>query len=133
MRANMPRSERNFIGGPLLCNDTKLSKIEGVAKDSVLHELNWELNQGSSIPPHHKRLKTTVCCVCFRYKDAQTAAYLVIALRVIMGLASGVSFPAMHSLWGRWAPPYERSKLMVLCYSGTMVRTHCRSQLPACF
>ena len=27
-------------------------------------------------------------------------------------------FPAMHSLWGKWAPPLERSILMATTYAG---------------
>lgn len=54
-------------------------------------------------------------------KDYATSAGLVITLRVIAGLATGVTFPAMQNLLGRWSPPYERSKLAVLCFSGTMV------------
>lgn len=32
-----------------------------------------------------------------------------------------VSFPAVQSLWGRWAPPLERSKLVSFTYLGTLV------------
>ncbi|XP_013416430.1 sialin-like [Lingula anatina] len=52
---------------------------------------------------------------------ARTHPYLVIAVRVLMGLADGVVFPSMHTLWGQWAPPLERSKLMTFCYSGIFV------------
>lgn len=34
-----------------------------------------------------------------------------------------VSFPAVQSLWGRWAPPLERSKLVSFTYLGTLVIT----------
>ena len=54
-------------------------------------------------------------------KNYGVSAALVIILRVIAGLSTGVVFPAMHNLLGRWAPPYERSKLAVFCFSGTMV------------
>lgn len=40
----------------------------------------------------------------------------VFILRVITGLATGVTFPALQSIWGRWAPPLERSKL--IAFSG---------------
>lgn len=61
--------------------------------------------------------------VFFRFdgKDYTTSAYLVISLRVIGGLATGVVFPAMQNLWSKWAPVYERSKLNVFTSSGTMV------------
>lgn len=29
-----------------------------------------------------------------------------------------VSFPSMQSMWGRWAPPLERSKLATVSYLG---------------
>ncbi|KAK7093243.1 sialin-like [Littorina saxatilis] len=45
----------------------------------------------------------------------------VYGLRVIMGIASSVSFPAMHAMWGRWAPPAERSRLASFTYTGLMV------------
>ena len=54
-------------------------------------------------------------------EDYATSAGLVMTLRVIAGLATGVVFPALHNLLGQWAPPYERSKLTVLGSSGTMV------------
>lgn len=49
---------------------------------------------------------------------ARTNIYLVFALRVLIGLFSGMAFPAMHDLWGQWAPALERSKLTAFCYAG---------------
>lgn len=41
------------------------------------------------------------------------------------GLFEGVTYPAMHAMWSRWAPPLERSKLAMIsisgCYIGTVV------------
>ncbi|XP_060073733.1 sialin-like [Ylistrum balloti] len=51
---------------------------------------------------------------------ARASTTLVYVLRVIIGLATGVAFPAMQSIWGRWAPPLERSKLVSVSYLGTM-------------
>ncbi|XP_012943348.2 sialin [Aplysia californica] len=45
----------------------------------------------------------------------------VYALRVIMGLAEGVSFPCMHSMWGRWSPTMERTRLASFTYAGLNV------------
>ncbi|XP_071110137.1 uncharacterized transporter slc-17.2-like [Haliotis cracherodii] len=50
---------------------------------------------------------------------ARTSIYLVYVLRVILGVCQGVLFPSLQSLWGRWAPPLERTKLTAVCYSGT--------------
>ena len=30
----------------------------------------------------------------------------------------GAAFPAMHAIWGKWAPPSERSKLVGFSYAG---------------
>ena len=30
----------------------------------------------------------------------------------------GPTFPAMHAMWGSWAPPIERSRLVALSYAG---------------
>ncbi|XP_053384723.1 uncharacterized transporter slc-17.2-like [Mercenaria mercenaria] len=49
---------------------------------------------------------------------ARTHVYLLFALRVGIGLFSAMTFPAMHDMWGQWAPPLERSKLTALCYAG---------------
>ncbi|XP_071144720.1 sialin-like isoform X2 [Mytilus edulis] len=49
---------------------------------------------------------------------ARTSVILVFVLRVIIGLATGTVFPAMQSMWGRWAPSLERSKLMTLTSVG---------------
>ncbi|KAL4221287.1 hypothetical protein ACF0H5_019550 [Mactra antiquata] len=50
---------------------------------------------------------------------ARTSVYLVYVIRVTLGLLTAATFPAMHAMWGRWAPPLERSKLTTLCYAGT--------------
>lgn len=54
---------------------------------------------------------------------AKTSLYLFIALRVIEGLGEGVTFPAMHAMYGVWAPVFERSKLVVFAYAGSDVGT----------
>ncbi|CAG2223697.1 SLC17A5 [Mytilus edulis] len=63
-----------------------------------------------------------VACVCTLVMPvcARVSVILVYVLRVLLGLATGVSFPAMQSMWGRWAPPLERSKLVTVSYLGTM-------------
>ncbi|XP_074653837.1 sialin-like isoform X2 [Tubulanus polymorphus] len=52
---------------------------------------------------------------------ARGSVHAVIFLRVVMGFGTGTAFPAMHGLWARWAPSFEKTKLMTLCYSGTMI------------
>ncbi|XP_060604620.1 sialin-like isoform X2 [Ruditapes philippinarum] len=52
---------------------------------------------------------------------AQTHYIMLIVLRVIVGITSGVCYPSMHALWGSWAPPLERSKLAAFTYAGAQV------------
>ncbi|XP_021362093.1 uncharacterized transporter slc-17.2-like isoform X2 [Mizuhopecten yessoensis] len=52
---------------------------------------------------------------------AQTSPMFLIVLRIILGVCSGVTFPAMHALWGSWAPPLERSKLTAFTYAGAQL------------
>lgn len=52
---------------------------------------------------------------------AQLSFGLLIVLRVLVGIGSGALFPAMHAMWGKWAPPLERSKLASLTYAGCMM------------
>ncbi|XP_071110605.1 sialin-like [Haliotis cracherodii] len=53
--------------------------------------------------------------------SARLNVYVLYAVRFIIGFAAGVSYPASHSLWGRWAPPLERSQLMSVSYAGAHV------------
>ncbi|XP_029649434.1 sialin [Octopus sinensis] len=46
---------------------------------------------------------------------------LLIMLRILIGMTTGVSFPAMHTVWGNWAPPMERTKLLSFTYAGTFL------------
>ncbi|PAA75067.1 hypothetical protein BOX15_Mlig000581g4 [Macrostomum lignano] len=48
---------------------------------------------------------------------------LVVALRILTGLGSGVMFPGLHQLWSGWAPPMERSKLVGFSYAGAQIGT----------
>ncbi|KAK7110094.1 sialin-like [Littorina saxatilis] len=45
----------------------------------------------------------------------------MMVVRILLGAVSGITFPAMHCLWGSWAPPLERTKLMAFTYAGAQV------------
>ncbi|KAI8495966.1 Peroxisomal leader peptide-processing protease [Branchiostoma belcheri] len=49
---------------------------------------------------------------------SRASPWAMFAVRFMMGLFSGVLHPAMYGVWGRWAPPTERSKLLALCAIG---------------
>lgn len=43
---------------------------------------------------------------------------LFIVVRILEGVAEGVTFPAMHAMLARWIPPEERSKFAAIVYAG---------------
>ncbi|XP_066287321.1 sialin-like [Branchiostoma lanceolatum] len=49
---------------------------------------------------------------------ARTSPWAIFAVRFSMGLVSGVLFPSLYGIWGRWAPPTERTRLLAICYMG---------------
>ncbi|OCT58452.1 sialin [Xenopus laevis] len=55
--------------------------------------------------------------------SADLGAGWLIAVRAVEGLGEGVTFPAMHAMWARWAPPLERSRLLSLSYAGAQLGT----------
>ncbi|CAG5127237.1 unnamed protein product, partial [Candidula unifasciata] len=50
---------------------------------------------------------------------AQISYTALIAIRVLLGMLQGVTWPAMFVIWSRWAPPLERQKLISLNFSGS--------------
>eukprot|EP00095_Tigriopus_kingsejongensis_P003697 maker-scaffold1581_size34907-snap-gene-0.7 protein:Tk03697 transcript:maker-scaffold1581_size34907-snap-gene-0.7-mRNA-1 annotation:"vesicular glutamate transporter -like" len=47
----------------------------------------------------------------------------LIALRVLEGLFEGMTYPSIHAIWAKWAPPLERSRLAAVAFSGSYVGT----------
>ncbi|OCT87624.1 vesicular glutamate transporter 3 [Xenopus laevis] len=43
----------------------------------------------------------------------------VISVRVLQGLVEGVTYPACHGMWSKWAPPLERSRLVTTSFCGS--------------
>uniref|UniRef100_A0A8C7YJK5 Vesicular glutamate transporter 1 n=1 Tax=Oryzias sinensis TaxID=183150 RepID=A0A8C7YJK5_9TELE len=43
----------------------------------------------------------------------------VIIVRIFQGLVEGVSYPACHGIWAKWAPPLERSRLATTAFCGS--------------
>nr|XP_031850573.1 putative inorganic phosphate cotransporter isoform X1 [Nomia melanderi] len=54
---------------------------------------------------------------------AQLHYSLFIVMRFIQGIGGGVTFPAMHVMVAKWAPPNERSVLASIVYAGTALGT----------
>ncbi|ESO88514.1 hypothetical protein LOTGIDRAFT_126078 [Lottia gigantea] len=51
------------------------------------------------------------------------SVYLLISIRVLQGFCEGVTYPAIHAIWSKWAPPQERSKLATFAFSGSYIGT----------
>ncbi|CAH2277493.1 vesicular glutamate transporter 3 [Pelobates cultripes] len=43
----------------------------------------------------------------------------VISIRILQGLVEGVTYPACHGMWSKWAPPLERSRLATTSFCGS--------------
>ncbi|XP_076842842.1 vesicular glutamate transporter 1 [Brachyhypopomus gauderio] len=50
---------------------------------------------------------------------ARAHYWCVILVRVLQGLVEGVSYPACHGIWAKWAPPLERSRLATTAFCGS--------------
>ncbi|XP_071442476.1 vesicular glutamate transporter 1-like [Hetaerina americana] len=48
---------------------------------------------------------------------------MLFILRIVEGFFEGVTFPAIHAVWSRWAPPLERSRLATIAFSGSYFGT----------
>lgn len=49
--------------------------------------------------------------------------YPLVALRIIEGLFEGVTYPCIHAVWAKWAPPSERSSMASFAFSGSYIGT----------
>uniref|UniRef100_A0A8D0GI64 Solute carrier family 17 member 8 n=1 Tax=Sphenodon punctatus TaxID=8508 RepID=A0A8D0GI64_SPHPU len=43
----------------------------------------------------------------------------VMFVRILQGLVEGVTYPACHGMWSKWAPPLERSSLATISFCGS--------------
>lgn len=41
---------------------------------------------------------------------ANGGVYVLMAVRVVEGIFEGVTFPCIHAVFSKWAPPHERSR-----------------------
>ena len=46
--------------------------------------------------------------------------YLYLKKKIIF---QGITYPSIHAIWARWAPPLERSRLAAVAFSGSYVGT----------
>ena len=41
----------------------------------------------------------------------------------MISIFQGITYPSIHAIWARWAPPLERSRLAAVAFSGSYVGT----------
>ncbi|KAG4073805.1 hypothetical protein HA402_001029 [Bradysia odoriphaga] len=54
---------------------------------------------------------------------AKGGVYVLMAVRVVEGIFEGVTFPCIHSVWSKWAPPHERSRMATISFAGAYAGT----------
>lgn len=54
---------------------------------------------------------------------ARLSVYLLIAIRILEGFFEGVTYPSIHAMWSKWAPPLEKTRLATLAFSGSYIGT----------
>ncbi|XP_048775942.2 sialin-like [Ostrea edulis] len=54
---------------------------------------------------------------------AQQKIALLVAVRVLEGLCEGVTYPSIHAIWAKWAPPLEKTRLAAFAFSGSYIGT----------
>jgi len=54
---------------------------------------------------------------------AKQSTGLLVAARVVAGLCEGVTYPSIHAIWSRWAPPLEQSRITAFAFSGMYLGT----------
>ncbi|CAI9737167.1 sialinsialin-like [Octopus vulgaris] len=47
----------------------------------------------------------------------------LVILRIFEGLFEGITYPSIHALWAKWAPPLEKTKLATIAFSGSYFGT----------
>ena len=50
---------------------------------------------------------------------ARTNVYLMITLRIFIGLFQGMIYSSLYAIWSKWAPPHERSVLTAISNAGS--------------
>ncbi|GBP29492.1 hypothetical protein EVAR_93289_1 [Eumeta japonica] len=64
-----------------------------------------------------------VLCTLLTPVMAELHFAAMVLMRIGEGIGGGVTFPAMHVLLSKWAPPAERGVLAALVYAGTSLGT----------
>lgn len=47
----------------------------------------------------------------------------LISVRIVEGLFEGVTFPCLHAMLSKWAPPLERTRMNSMAFAGNYIGT----------
>lgn len=59
----------------------------------------------------------------FHENNTSDFVQLIIISCFVLGLGEGVTFPVMHAMLAKWAPPLELSKMATFIYTGSTLGT----------
>uniref|UniRef100_A0A1I8Q9J5 Sialin n=2 Tax=Stomoxys calcitrans TaxID=35570 RepID=A0A1I8Q9J5_STOCA len=65
----------------------------------------------------------TAILTLFTPLAAKHSLEMLLAVRIIEGIFEGVTFPCIHAVWSRWAPPLERSRMASIAFAGNYAGT----------
>jgi len=54
---------------------------------------------------------------------ANGGVYVLMSVRIVEGIFEGVTFPCIHAVWSKWAPPHERSRMATIAFAGAYAGT----------
>ncbi|CAF3335679.1 unnamed protein product [Rotaria socialis] len=63
------------------------------------------------------------CLTLFTPLCARNGSGALMFLRVLEGISSSCIYPSLHSIWSKWAPKQDKSKLATLTFSGAYTGT----------
>ncbi|NWS00653.1 VGLU2 protein, partial [Motacilla alba] len=109
--------------------------IVDMVNNSTIHRGGKIIKEVGTFPSTPKSLTfPPFCCLCRVFGAAilltsslnmliPSAARVhygcVIFVRILQGLVEGVTYPACHGIWSKWAPPLERSRLATTSFCGS--------------
>jgi len=68
-------------------------------------------------------IAATSCLTMITPLSTYMGTGFLIGVRFLEGLFEGMTYPSIHAIWAKWAPPLERSRLAAVAFSGSYVGT----------
>ncbi|KAK3872158.1 hypothetical protein Pcinc_022759 [Petrolisthes cinctipes] len=122
---NVAKKE-NLADGPFIWDET----VQGIILASYFYGYivtqvpgGWVAEKFSAKHVFGVGALVNAICAILTPVAAQTSYIFLVIMRIIMGIAGGVTLPGMHVLIASWAPPAERSKIASTIYAGMTLGT----------